>query len=500
VTRASRLKATIALGALGAAAVIALAPRPAPAAFPGENGRIAFHSTRDGNLEIYSMRADGSGVTRLTRNSAPDRNPSYSASGHLILFERGSEEGPDTYVMAADGSGQTRIARRAAEPSWSPDGRRVTFRSSRDGNPEIYVMNADGTGVKRLTNSPAGEGNPAWSPGGTKIAFDSLRDGPTREIYVMDTDGTDQIRLTDNRVPDLEPSWSPDGTRIAFQRATPNLPGDIAVMNADGSGVTRLTTDPAEDRAPAWSPDAAKIAFATTRDGNAEVYAMNADGSGQANLSADGAFDSVPDWAVVPAPKTLADLPPPAVGKTANLDPTGRVLLGVRRGGRGASAAQKGVRFVALKEARQVPVGSFVNTRRGRIRLQTATKTAGKRQAGTFFGGLFQVLQSRRGKTKGLTSLKLTGSSFRRCTAGASGRARAAASIVRRLRARARGRFRTRGRHSAATVRGTTFTVEDHCDGTLTRVTSGVVPVRDFRRRRTITLRAGQSYFARARR
>jgi len=47
-------------------------------------------------------------------------------------------------------------------------------------------------------------------------------------------------------------------------------------------------------------------------------------------------------------------------------------------------------------------------------------------------------------------------------------------------------------------VRGTRWLVEDRCDGTLTRVVRGTVRVRDFRLRRTITLRSGQSYLARA--
>jgi hypothetical protein len=66
------------------------------------------------------------------------------------------------------------------------------------------------------------------------------------------------------------------------------------------------------------------------------------------------------------------------------------------------------------------------------------------------------------------------------------------------VRGRARGRYRTRGRYSAATVRGTTWTVTDRCDGTLTSVTSGRVVVRDFRTRRNVTVRAHRSYLARA--
>jgi archaeosine-15-forming tRNA-guanine transglycosylase len=69
---------------------------------------------------------------------------------------------------------------------------------------------------------------------------------------------------------------------------------------------------------------------------------------------------------------------------------------------------------------------------------------------------------------------------------------------VRRLWGRDRGgRFRTHGRHSQATVRGTRWLTVDRCDGTLTKVTRGAVSVRDFVRHRTVLVRSGHSYLAR---
>jgi Tol biopolymer transport system component len=492
VARASRLSTAVALGAL-AVVIALLPPARAPAVFPGENGRLAFQSDRDGNLEIYTMNADGSGVRRLTRHRDSDLVPSYSASGHLIAFERFSpgeisvDPGRrDVFLMSADGSAENEVAE-GGNPAWSPDGDRIAFEFEGD----IYTVDPEGTNRKRLTLAAD---DPAWSPDGTKIAFSGVRAG-RNDIFVMDPDGTDVQRLTNDNLFDEAPAWSPDGTKIAFEKVGQNGNAEIGVMNADGSGQARLTSHPADDRAPAWSPDGTRIAFTSGRDGNAEIYVMSSDGTGQTNVSNHPATDARPNWAVIPGEKTLADLPPPAIGKTANLDPRGRVLLGVR--GR-ARAAQKGVDFVPLKEARQIPIGSFVDTRRGGVRLQTATKT-GKRQSGVFLQGLFQVLQSRKGRTKGLTSLRLKGSSFARCPSASSAkRAKAAASVIRRLRARARGRFRTRGRHSAATVRGTNWLTADRCDGTLTKVTRGRVAVRDFRRRRTIQLRAGKSYLAKA--
>ncbi len=187
----------------------------------------------------------------------------------------------------------------------------------------------------------------------------------------------------------------------------------------------------------------------------------------------------------------------------------GQVLVALPAKSARASAAVpglKGKNFVPVSGLRQLPVGSFLDTRKGTVRLTSARNTAGKTQTGDFTAGVFQVLQSRKRSAKGLTELRLKGSSFKRCTARRSGRAQAAGRrrlskrAIRRLRSKATGRFRTRGRHSSATVRGTSWTTTDRCDGTLTKVTRGRVDVRDFRRKKTIRLRRGKSYLARARR
>jgi hypothetical protein len=101
--------------------------------------------------------------------------------------------------------------------------------------------------------------------------------------------------------------------------------------------------------------------------------------------------------------------------------------------------------------------------------------------------------------------LHLRGGDFAACRRTASSRAAsiAAASRVRRVRRLwgrdSGGSFRTHGRHSHATVRGTRWLTEDRCDGTLTRVTEGSVVVRDLARRRRVVVRAGHSYLARKR-
>jgi CSLREA domain-containing protein len=203
----------------------------------------------------------------------------------------------------------------------------------------------------------------------------------------------------------------------------------------------------------------------------------------------------------VPAPPPPPPPPPPDGSPTPEL---GRVVVARAVSGRVTIATRLGGPFIPLEEASEIPVGAFVNARRGTVRVTSAVNSAGATQSGNFSRGLFQVLQSRRASARGLTELVLKGSSFRSCRARGGGRSASAAQLsrrtVRRLRANARGRFRTRGRNSSATVRGTVWETIDRCDGTLTNVRRGRVAVRDFRRKRTVLVRAGKSYLARARR
>ena len=219
---------------------------------------------------------------------------------------------------------------------------------------------------------------------------------------------------------------------------------------------------------------------------------------GQADVDGDGLGDACDliDDRPAPAPELGRLLVAGVVRGTVTI----AVPAGFARAGSG-SASQKGLTFVPLEEIREIPVGSFLNTRRGTVRLTAAVNRSGKTQAGKFSHGLFQVLQSRKRAAKGLTELRLKGGSFKGCRGGKRGRSASAAlsrRAIRRLRGSASGRFRTSGRNSSATVRGTIWEVTDRCDGTLTKVRRGRVAVRDFRRKRTVVVRGGHSYLARS--
>jgi TolB protein len=70
---------------------------------------VVFMSRRDGNWDIYSVKVDGSGLTRLTTDDADD-----------------------------------------GLPIWSPDGSAIAFLSNRGGPWAVWAMTPSGTGIRQL--------------------------------------------------------------------------------------------------------------------------------------------------------------------------------------------------------------------------------------------------------------------------------------------------------------------------------------------------------------
>lgn len=299
---------------------------------PAQNGSIAFVSDRDGDREIYTMSPDGSAQAALTANeSISDSNPSFSADGKRIAYERDSAifEENNLWHMAADGADkrQVPLGELTSNPAFSPDGNELAViaqtcvycasgpgvsigHRTLDGSRSAYEFWREDTVAKPLHTSPA------WSPDGS-VAFRRMADsaGADDGIYMMDGRGGAARKLTEGG----SPAFSPDAKKLAFTNDV-NGNADVYVMNIDGTGLERLTEDEAIDSAPAFSPDGEKIAFTTNRDGNFEVYTMNADGSEETNVTRNPANDFSPAWGKAadvqenpanPEPDSAVKPPPP---------------------------------------------------------------------------------------------------------------------------------------------------------------------------------------------
>jgi hypothetical protein len=199
-------------------------------------------------------------------------------------------------------------------------------------------------------------------------------------------------------------------------------------------------------------------------------------------------------------------LAPPTQGKTANVEPvSGVVFIKIPGGARAAKRWKLGPAqangFVRLDEAKNVPLHSTLDTTNGRVQLQTAAGKAGgvtKTQNGEFFQGVFQFTQTK-GKAP-ITQLTLNGQ------LDCSSKKTEVTGAAKKKKAKSRslwgsdhgGRFRTRGRHSSATVRGTEWLTKDTCTTTTTVVKSGTVVVHDFAKDKDVKVKKGHKYVARA--
>jgi PKD repeat protein len=140
-----------------------------------------------------------------------------------------------------------------------------------------------------------------------------------------------------------------------------------------------------------------------------------------------------------------------------------------------------------------VPYGSKLDVTHGTLLLTTETGTVL-----VYGNGVFAAFVLLRGTDNGkpIVELRLTGGSFAGCSRKLSVASKAKPKVIRQLWAKAKGRFRTRGRYASATVRGTGWLTADRCDGTLTRVTQGIVQVSDFTLKKKLLVHAGTSHLA----
>ena len=208
------------------------------------SGKIAFVSDRDGNKEIYMLKANSTKAINLTNNSADDW-----------------------------------------DPVWSPDGSELAFVSDRDGANKIYIMDSNGSNVRGLTE---GE-DPYWFPDGSRIIFTYLLEGekfmcgssiyPRYGLFIINTNGKqkkEQLSLAPSTFEkdDMlkkynlkDPIISPDGEKIAFSAGNWNCgwQHSIYVINLKGEFLNKYSTIPWKYPGdlfnPSWSPDGVKLIF-----------------------------------------------------------------------------------------------------------------------------------------------------------------------------------------------------------------------------------------------
>jgi hypothetical protein len=391
-----------------------------------------------------------------------------------------------------------------------------------DRRPDVAITNSGSASVSVLLRQPTGsfvlEGGTTIPVGASPqgiVATDFNGDG--RPDLALASYNTDTVTVL-LRQP--AGGFAQEGSPIAVgdgpvgvASADFNADGrpDIAVGNNIGGTVTVLL----RQAAGGFAPDPTSPLPSTAANGIAAAD-FNGDAKPDlavANAPGPNAFTVFLNTTVtapgpLPAPAPPA---PPVPGKSVVVRVvSGNVFIKYPRGYKPRAAGPaKG--FVPFTGAANVPVGTELDTEQGRVKLTSAANTGGKTtQSSDFYDGIFQVKQSAPKKKPKkpralITDIVLKGQTARSQCAPLKG-ARSAStdkkkgpkSVLGKLWGNGKGKFRTTGKYSSATVRGTIWLTQDECDGTLTKVSRGTVRVRDFKRKKTVTVKAGHSYLARA--
>ena len=187
----------------------------AEATISPKGDKIVFTSTRNGDIDLYSMNLDGSDVKQLTHEEGYDGGAFYSLDGREIVYRASRPKGEELkeyrellkqhlvkphqleiFVMNADGSNKRQVTHlngASFAPFFHPDGKHIIFSSNyldpkgREFN--LFMINKDGSGLEQITHGGAFNSFPMFTRDGKKLVFCSNRNGShphNTNIFVAD--------------------------------------------------------------------------------------------------------------------------------------------------------------------------------------------------------------------------------------------------------------------------------------------------------------------------
>jgi Tol biopolymer transport system component len=234
--------------------------------------RLVFSSSRTGNRNIWTARADVSQPAPLTSGPAIDERPAYSPDGQQVAFvsDRGGRRG--IWIVNVDGGSPRLIS--AADVldtiSWSPDGRTLVYAAPGGTSPGLMTVSvADGTAARLPT--PAGAFAPAWSPSDDVIAYLEPHPGVGTYLRLVNHEGRPQQSKASDAPQQFSNgylAWSPDGRRIAAVGLPGNRTGSIWIVTLDNAAPFRKLIDLPSGvylRGVTWSRDSSALVIGHIR-------------------------------------------------------------------------------------------------------------------------------------------------------------------------------------------------------------------------------------------
>jgi TolB protein len=181
------------------------------------------------NVGLWTIDVQGGQARQLTlrhmAGGAQDDRAGWSPDGNRLVFERIQYTTPERsaiFTVRADGRDLRRVTPwrlNANDPDWSPDGRLIAFQSPAEANAggeqNIYTIRPDGTDLKQLTehlsanpDGTQGTFHPSWSPDGKQLLFSHspATDGHA-DIFIMNRDGNQLHRLAATALNENAAHW-----------------------------------------------------------------------------------------------------------------------------------------------------------------------------------------------------------------------------------------------------------------------------------------------------
>jgi Tol biopolymer transport system component len=210
--------------------------------------------------QLWSIRADGTGLATILGQAAGDYDPDWSPDGTRIVFTSLRQTGkPQIYVLNIDDGDFEPLATEGLknmQPTWSPDGSQIIYVSTQEMGERLWIMNADGSGKRPLTEPEPIANYPNWSSDGITVIY-TRRDniGALPDLYIGEL-GEDffPTQLSEDGSPRRDAQISPDGLWIVYEGWPDGSSHDIWITNLEGTESRVLVNSPFYDFNPAWRP------------------------------------------------------------------------------------------------------------------------------------------------------------------------------------------------------------------------------------------------------
>lgn len=259
-----------------------------------DGSKIAFASDRNGNLDVFVMNADGTGLSRLTHHDANDYPSDFAPDGSGVLFAsaRGQSASssyfptgalPQLYQVSVEG-GTPRMVTTVPgmEARYSPDGTKIAYRDEKAYENEwrqrdvssfardIWIYDLESRAHTKVTDTPGGDHSPAWSADGQSLFMQSEVDGGTFNLRRVDLESGDSQALTSHGPhPARATSLSADGTLVytyhgVIHKVTPGGESEALAITVPAGRIGGEDTPiPAAGNISefAISPDGSEIAY-----------------------------------------------------------------------------------------------------------------------------------------------------------------------------------------------------------------------------------------------